>query len=158
MKFWMAILLTIGGCAGSAAYWWDRDHALWQPPAALRPDVAGIQPLPQSAPVTATESVARPPLWATRRPPRARTQEDRLLEELNQSYLLAVVQSGPRSVALLRAPDGRLVRYDDQSRPWRLESFNGRQGVFVTPEGKRVTRPLQPPPAAAPSRAPAPRR
>lgn len=144
MKFWLAVLTLVTACAGAAAWWWDRDHDLWRPPAPNRPEVSAVQPLPAPASAPVAAAIERPLLWSSRRPPRARTPEDRLVEELNQSRLLAVLQSGEQRIALLRAPDGRLVKYGSQGRPWRLESFDGRQASFVTEEGQRASRPLEP--------------
>jgi hypothetical protein len=148
MKFWLTVCGLIIACLGAAAQWWQRDHTWWRAPAAKRPDVPVVTQLPAEPPPALAEAIARPLLWSVRRPPRARTQEDRLLEELNRSNLLAVVQSGPRRIALLKGPDGDVRRYDDQSHPWRLEAFNGREGTFVGPDGQRVVRPLQAPPPA----------
>ena len=144
MKFWLTVLAVVVACTGAAAWWWDRDHDLWRPPAPNRPEVPTVQPLPEPAPVPVAAAIERPLLWSSRRPPRAPAPEDRLIDELNQSRLLAVLQSGEQRIALLRAPDGRLVKYGSQSQPWRLESFDGRQASFVTDEGQRTSRPLEP--------------
>ncbi|MEW6694984.1 MAG: hypothetical protein AB1371_08570 [Pseudomonadota bacterium] len=143
MRFWLVVLALVAACTGAAARWWERDHAWWKPPAPLRPEVPSVPTLPEPVQASTAAAIERPLLWSTRRPPRARTQEDRLLEELNQSRLIAVVQSGEQRVALLRTPSGGLVKYGNQTRPWRLESFDGRQAVFVTDEGQRAARPLE---------------
>ena len=144
MKFWLVVLSLVAFCLGSAAWWWEQDRHWWQPPAPNRPEVPTVQPLPAPESVPVAAAFERPLLWSSRRPPRARTQEDRLLDELNQSRLLAVLQSGEQRIALLRAPDGRLFKYGKQSQPWRLEYFDGRQASFVTEEGQRAIRPLEP--------------
>ena len=137
--------LLLAASIGYGQHWWFRDHALWSPPAPKLPAVDAVQPLPSDAGVSIAAAIARPILWSSRRPPVPviRKQDDRIVDEMNKSSLLAVLQSGDQRIALLRAPDGRLVKYSNQTQPWRLESFDGRQASFVTAEGQHATRALQ---------------
>jgi hypothetical protein len=147
MKFWLAFLVAAAASIGTAAAWWQRDHDWWRPPAPSLPEVPAIAPLPEPAAPAVAEATQRPLLWSTRRPPpppRAPSVQDRLLEEINQSRLLAVVQSGDQRVALLRTPDGRVLKLASQSRPVWLEFFDGRRAHFVTDDGQRASRPLEP--------------
>lgn len=145
MKFWITVIALVAACVSAAWQWWQRDHDRWRPPAALRPEVPNIATLPSPAEAPVSTALDRPLLWTSRRPPRAPTTEDRLIEELNQSRLLAVLQSGDQRVALLRAPNGRWVKYGSDTRPWRLETFDGRQATFITEDGaQRAIRPLEP--------------
>lgn len=143
MKFWAFTALVLAACIGYGQYWWFRDHALWVPPPTKLPAVDPVQPLPADAGASISAAMERPILWSTRRPPVIKKQDDRVVDEINKSSLLAVLQSGPQQIALLRAPDGRLIKYSSQTQPWRLESFDGRQASFVTAEGQRATRALQ---------------
>jgi hypothetical protein len=143
MRFWILIGLLLAGLAGYGQYWWFRDHALWSPPPAKLPAVNPVQPLSADAALSIAAALERPVLWSSRRPPVIRKQDDRVVDEINKSLLLAVLQSGDQLIALLRAPNGRLLKYSSQSQPWRLESFDGRQASFVTAEGQHATLALQ---------------
>lgn len=143
MKFWLLTGFLFAACAGYGQYWWFRDHALWSPPPPKLPLVDTIQPLSPSVGVPIVVALERPILWSSRRPSLTRKRDDRVVDEINESSLLAVLQSGGQRIALLRAPDGRLIKYGNQTQPWRLESFDGHQASFVTAEGQHATRALQ---------------
>lgn len=146
MKYWLTIGAVIILGTASGAYWWEQEHALRQPYQAKIPDVPIVQPLPEPATLLVSEATERPIMWASRRPPpppRVSSQSDRLVGELNQSRLLAVVQSGAKYIALLRTADGRLVKHSSEGGLIRLENFDGRQATFVTEDGQRATRPME---------------
>lgn len=147
----MRLLLTALGLAtaalGAAGWWWWRDHAWWQPPPVVLPQLPALAPWTPEVAEPPRAALERPLLWSSRRPPpppRQPSEEDRLLEEINRATLIAVVQSGPRQVAILRLASGALVRYGEASTPWRLAAFDGRVARFVSVGGLQTTRPLAP--------------
>lgn len=146
MKWALTVWALLVVFVGTAIGWWQRDHDWWRPPAPLLPELPALQPLDQAQQVSLAAAVERPLLWTARRPPRAPTEEDRLIEELQTSRLLAVLQSGGQRIALVRSPDGQLRQYSQASQPWQLDSFDGRQAHFVTASGQRASLPLQPQP------------
>ncbi|MBS0392342.1 MAG: hypothetical protein JSS19_15930 [Proteobacteria bacterium] len=65
-------------------------------------------------------------------------------QEINQSRLTAVFESGRQRIALLQRPDGSPLKLTSDTKPWRLESFDGRKALFVSEDGaQRVERPLE---------------
>jgi len=141
---WHLAPLLAGAALAASAYWWLAEKDRWQPPPALRPDLPQIVPLPQPPQAKVRETLARPPLWASRRPVDAGGKKGGMEQEITQSRLMAVFESGRQRIALLQRPDGSLLKLTSDAKPWRLESFDGRKALFVSEEGAgRVERPLQ---------------
>ncbi|MBI3103017.1 MAG: hypothetical protein HYY98_15920 [Burkholderiales bacterium] len=72
-----------------------------------------------------------------------------MAQELLQSRLMAVFESGKERVAVLQRQDGSVFKIGAVTEPWKLQSFDGRKAYFVAADGQRVERPLEPgnPPA-----------
>lgn len=143
MRFFGVIGTLIVGFLVTAALWWNRDHSLWQSPAPIRPDIPSPKAIGLRSVDSEHASLVRPFLWVSRRPPlppRAVTAEDAMMDDVGKAQLLAVLGSGEEQIALLRLPDSRIVKFSRQSQPLRLSSFDGREAVFVTAEGKQVAR------------------
>lgn len=142
--------------AGNVA-WWDMKRDAWEPPVAKVPDVPDIAPMPSRSPALVTQALQRPLLWTSRRPIPVNDKKAGIAQELLQSRLMAVLESGNERVAILRRADGSVLKITAVSDPWKLEAFDGRRAIFVSPEGQRVNRPLEPGnpvPAGAPIRRP----
>lgn len=160
-RIWLIGPLAAVLALGAGAYWWQVRKDDWQPPAALAPELPQLVQLPASPPVRAAEAQARPLLWSSRRPmdnagePRKNGQQ----QELAQSRLLAVLQSGGERVALLQRADGTALKITGRGEPWRIESFDGRQAVFLSASGQRIELALElgPSPQATAPAPPAPR-
>lgn len=148
---WLALV------ALAASVWgWQTQKNAWQPPAARAPELPALAALPPVEPAAMTQATARPLLWAERRPVAQDAGKDEAKSELAQARLLAVVAAGKEQIALLTRQDGKALKLTSQTRPWRLESFDGRTAIFVSiADGKRIERALeqQAPPAQAPAAA-----
>lgn len=148
---WHLAPLLAGAALAASAYWWLAEKDRWQAPPARMPELPQLAPLPQPQPATARQALARPPLWASRRPVEQDGKKGGLERELTQSRLTAVFESGSQRVALLQRPDGSALKLTDQSKPWRVESFDGRKALFVSEDGaQRIERPLEAGSRAAP--------
>lgn len=148
---WHLAPLLAGAALAASAYWWLAEKDRWQAPPARLPDLPVIVALPGPQGAIVRQSLARPLLWASRRPVEKDEKKGGLERELMQSRLTAVFESGRARVALLQRPDGSTLKLSDESKPWRLESFDGRKALFLSEDGtQRVERPLEAGARAAP--------
>lgn len=137
---WHFIILLAAACLGASAFWWQTKNDAWNPPPPLLPELPQAVALPLPVAVAAPQARARPLLWSSRRPvevkiDKAKSDQQR---DMSQSRLLAVLETGGERVALLRRQDGAAVKLTAQTRPWRVESFDGRLAVFSSGDGQRV--------------------
>ena len=150
IKPWYLVPLLAASALAASAFWWQAEKDRWTPPQALKPDLPKVEPLPQHARVRARQAVERPLLWASRRPVEVDDKKNNLARELSQARLAAVLESGRERVAILQRADGTTLKITAQTKPWRIESFDGRKATFVSAEKGRVERPLEAgPPEAA---------
>ena len=155
MRLWPIIPMLAGIAVASNVYWWQLKRDAWQPPAAKVPDIPSIAPMPPRVEVGTLQALQRPLLWTSRRPIPVNDKKSGVVQELQQSRLMAVLESGNERVAILRRSDGSVMKITATSDLWKLEAFDGRRAIFVSPEGQRVDRPLEPgspAPAALPVR------
>lgn len=146
-------MLAIVSLAGSA-YWWYAQKDAWSPPPARLPDLPKVEAMPSPVPVVARQAIERPLLWSSRRMVETGDKKSSLARELTQSRLMAVLESGPERVAVLQRKDGSTMKITAETKPWRLESFDGRRANFISTDEQRVQRPLEagnPPPAQEPA-------
>lgn len=141
---------VLGAVAVAAsAYWWHTEKERWNPPQARRPDLPKVEPIPPVIKVRAKQAVEHPLLWASRRPVAVEEKKTSLVTELLQARLTAVFESGKERVAILQRPDGSTLKITGETKPWRVESFDGRKALFVSADDQRVERPLEAGSAAA---------
>lgn len=146
---WLVVLWLAAAALLASAWGWHARRDAWQPPPALAPQLPSLValPAPEAAPMRV--SLARPLLWPARRPIEQGAAKNGPESELAKARLLAVVSSGKEWIALLARPDGSALKLTTQTRPWRIEAFDGRNATFVRQDGgQRVERPLE---HAAPS-------
>ena len=152
IKPWHLGPVLAAAALGASAYWWHIHKNDWSAPAARKPDLPQYSPIEQpTAPATA-QTLARPVMWTTRRPIelKAQSQKNQLEQELAQSRLLAVLESGGSRIALLRRANGTPMKLTADTQPWRLQSFDGRRAQFLSDDNQRVDLPLEYGPAAQP--------
>lgn len=145
----------------SSAYWWHEQKDAWTPPPARLPDLPKVEAMPGPAPVVAKQAIERPVLWSSRRLVEAGDKKSSLTQELAQSRLMAVLESGPERVAVLQRKDGSTMKITAETKPWRLESFDGRKARFISTDEQRIQRPLEsgaPAPAQGGAQRPRPSR
>ena len=136
-------LVAIGALLGSALLW-DQEAGKWVAPHPLRPDIPVVDAMPPTLVFVAHSARERPVFWSSRRVKKNEPPKDtRQLEEMTQARLISVVQAGPAFVALLRRKDGSLLKITHETDPWRIESFAGRQAVFVGKDGQKLEIPLK---------------
>ncbi|BEP95135.1 hypothetical protein GmRootA79_35190 [Acidovorax sp. A79] len=140
--WYLGPVLAIAALAASA-YWWHAEKDRWSPPSPRKPDLPKVEPMPQPIKVHAKQAVERPLFWASRRPVVVDEKKSSLVTELSQSRLTAVLESGAQRVAILLRADGTTLKVTGETKPWRLESFDGRKAVFVSADDQRVERPLE---------------
>ena len=140
---WHVVPLLVAASAGACFYWWEQEHELWNPPSALRPDLPKSEPLVAFAAVRAAQADARPIFWTTRRPVEKDEKKDNAMNELMSARLSAVFESGGSRIALLQRPDGTPMKITSTSSPWKIQSFDGRRGLFLSSDGQQVSRPLE---------------
>lgn len=150
VKPWYLLPVLAASALVASAYWWQAEKDRWTPPAALNPDLPKIEPLPEHARVRARQALERPVFWASRRPVEVDDKKNSLARELTLSRLTAVFESGRERVAVLQRADGTTLKITTDTKPWRIESFDGRKAIFVSADDGRVERPLEAsaPPAA----------
>lgn len=143
IKSWyLAPVLGIVAVAASA-YWWNAEKDRWSPPPARKPDLPVVEPLPNAVRVRARQAVERPLLWTSRRPVAVDEKKGGMANELMQSRLTAVFESGKERVAILQRADGTTLKITGATKPWRVESFDGRKALFLSADNQRVERPLE---------------
>ena len=152
---WLLAPILAALALGASAYWWHTQKATWSPPPERRPDLPAFEPIPGVQGIAARQAQERPLLWVSRRPPAvAEKKKDEAADMLSQSRLMAVLESGQNRVAMLQQPDGRKLKITMETKPWRIESFDGRKAVFRSTDNRQIERPLEagaPPPKAAPA-------
>lgn len=152
IKPWYLVPLVGGAALAASAYWWQAEKDRWTPPPARKPDLPKVEPMPAAVKIRAKQAVERPLLWTSRRPVAVEEKKTSIVTELMQSRLTAVFESGAERVAILQRPDGSTLKITGETKPWRIESFNGRKAFFISADDQRVERPLEagavPPPAA----------
>lgn len=151
IKPWYMLPVLAAAALAASAYWWQAEKDRWVPPHALKPDLPKVEPLAQHPSVRARQAVERPVFWASRRPVEVDDKKNSLARELTQSRLTAVFESGRERVAILQRADGSTLKITTDTKPWRIEAFDGRKAIFVSADDGRVERPLEAgaPPAAA---------
>lgn len=159
-KPWLLGPVLAAVALAASAYWWHTQKAMWTPPPERRPELPAFASLPGPQGAAVQHAQERPVLWASRRPPQVvEKKKDEAADSLAQSRLMAVLESGPNRVAVLQQPDGSKLKITAETKPWRIESFDGRKAVFLSADDRRIERPLEP--GAAPQRvkaSPAPAR
>lgn len=150
IKPWYVLPLALVSAIAVSALWWQNEKDRWVPPQPLKPDLPKVEPLPQHERALAKQALAQPVFWASRRAVDVDDKRSNLAQELAQSRLSAVFESGRERVAILQRPDGSTLKLTTETKPWRIESFDGRSATFVSADDGQVTRPLEPgnPPAA----------
>jgi hypothetical protein len=143
IKPWHLVPFLAAAALAGAATWWDTSKEEWTPPPARLPEIPPIKAIPLPAPINATAARERPVLWSSRRVRKVVTKDASQLEDLGQSRLLSVVQSGSTLIALLRRKDGSLLKLTQDSAPWRVESCDGLIARFVSTDGQNVSLQLQ---------------
>ncbi|WP_265655696.1 hypothetical protein [Verminephrobacter aporrectodeae] len=141
---WHLAPVLAAAALAAAAYWWHSERNSWRAPAARRPELPSVEPMPQPARASVHQALERPLLWSARRPVQTDEKPGGLARELTQSRLTAVFESGRERVAVLLRADGSSFKITGQTRPWRLENFDGRTAGFVSADGERVERLLEP--------------
>lgn len=143
IRLWLFAPALAISALGASTYWWHMEKDTWQPPRAKLPDLPQVTAFPMRAVPLTKQSLERPLLWTSRRPVLTGEKKTGLAQELEQSRLMAVLESGAERVALLKRADGSVLKITTTSSPWRLESFDGRRAVFVSPDSARLDRPLE---------------
>lgn len=159
---WLGLCLLATVVLLASAVWWWLAHDNWQPPAARLPQLPEADALPAPEAVAMREALARPLLWASRRPsdpsldaaaldPDA--EED--AGDLEDATLEAVLESGGQRLALLRTADDKILKIaadpaqaHNAMPNWALEQFDGSTAIFTSADGQRVERTLKPTAAA----------
>lgn len=153
IKSWYLGPIVGVAALAASAYWWNAEKDRWSPPAPRKPDLPKVEPMPQAIKVRAKQAVERPVLWSARRPVAVEEKKTSLVTELMQSRLTAVFESGKERVAVLQRADGSTLKITADTKPWRIDSFDGRKALFISADDQRVERPLEggsaPPPAKA---------
>lgn len=146
--WYMVPVLAAVALAGSAA-WWHAKKDQWHAPAPRIPDLPQFEALPSPSSAVARQAFERPLFWASRKPADSGDKKTSLVQELMQSRLMAVFESGQERVAVLQRKDGSIFKIGAVSDPWKLQSFDGRKAYFVAADGQQAERPLEPgnPPA-----------
>ncbi len=152
-RSWLALPVLALLALLASAYWWRAERAAWHPPPPIQPELPQVAALRAPAPAQLRQALERPVFWESRRPvqpPAAGSAGGDA--QLSQARLMAVLESGPRQVALLQRPDGSTLKIGvDGDKAWRLASFDGRVAVFEATGGRRIERTLEPAARAAPS-------
>lgn len=142
-KPWHLVPLLAAAALAASAYWWHAESEAWNPPPARKPDLPKLEPLPTPVLIRAKQALERPLFWASRRPVEKDEKKGGLSKELQESRLTAVLESGQARIALLQRKDGSQFKITAETKPWRIESFDGRRAVFLSVDEQRVERPLE---------------
>lgn len=143
IKPWYIFPVLAASALVASAYWWQAEKDRWTPPAARKPDLPKVEPLQQHVSIRARQAIERPIFWTSRRPVAVDDKKNSLARELTQSRLTAVFESGLERVAILQRVDGSTLKITTETKPWRIESFDGRRATFVSADDGRVVRPLE---------------
>ena len=138
-KPWIVVPMLAAAALVASAYWWKTHQNDWSPPLPRQPDLPQYIPMASPSSVSTVQALARPLLWTNRRPVESKNESQKNQQELElaQSRLLAVLESGGDRIALLQHANGTLLKLTSESKPWRLESFDGRRAIFFSDEAKR---------------------
>ena len=138
-KPWIVVPMLAAAALVASAYWWKTHQNDWSPPLPRQPDLPQYIPMASPSSVSTVQALARPLLWTNRRPVESKneSQKNQQEQELAQSRLLAVLESWGDRIALLQHANGTLLKLTSESKPWRLESFDGRRAIFFSDEAKR---------------------
>lgn len=138
-KPWIVVPMLAAAALVASTYWWKTHQNDWTPPLPRQPDLPQYIPMASPSSVSTVQALARPLLWTNRRPVESKneSQKNQQEQELAQSRLLAVLESGGNRIALLQHANGTLLKLTSESKPWRLESFDGRRAIFFSDEAKR---------------------
>ena len=145
----LAPWLAVAALAASAS-WWQTGKDAWRAPAARMPELPVVAELPSPPVFHAQQALERPLLWTSRRPTGAGDPKGGMAQELMESRLTAVFTSGKDQLAVLQRKDGSTLKLGADSKPWRIESFDGRKAVFVSADQQRVERLLEHAPGPEP--------
>lgn len=139
-KPWHVVPMLAAAALVASTYWWSTHQNDWSTPPQRQPDLPRYIPIAPLPSISTEQALARPLLWTNRRPVESKNkgQKNQQEQELAQSRLLAVLESGGDRIALLQQANGALLKITSESKPWRLESFDGRRAVFFADEAKRV--------------------
>jgi hypothetical protein len=154
IKSWYLAPVVAALAVVASAYWWQAEKSRWSPPPPRKPDLPRVEAMPAAPRIRAMQAVERPLFWAARRPVAVDEKKSNLVSELMQSRLTAVFESGGDRVAILQKVDGTTLKITNETKPWRIDSFDGRKALFVSADDQRVERPLEA--GAAASARPAP--
>lgn len=135
---WLAV-----AALAASAWWWQTEKDAWRAPVARNPELPAVAEIPAPPVFHAKNALERPLLWASRRPTGSDEPQGGMAQELMQSRLTAVIASGKDQIAVLQRKDGSPLRLSGESKPWRIESFDGRKAVFLSVDQQRVERPLE---------------
>lgn len=138
-KPWIVVPMLAAAALAASAYWWKTHQNDWNAPPPRQPDLPQYIPMASPPSVSTVQALARPLLWISRRPVESKNegQKNQQEQELVQSRLLAVLESGGDRIALLQHANGTLLKLTSESKPWRLESFDGRRAIFFSDEAKQ---------------------
>lgn len=154
IKPWYLAPLAAMVAVAASAFWWDAEKARWTPPPPRKPDLPKVDPMPVAASARITQALERPLLWTSRRPVAVEEKKSSMVNELMQARLTAVFESGADRVAILQRADGTTLKITGETKPWRVDSFDGRKAIFLSADNQRVERPLE---AGSPAAASDPR-
>lgn len=143
IKPWfLAPVVTVVALAASV-FWWQSEKDRWTPPPARRPELPTVATIPQPARVVAKQALELPLFWSSRRPVEVDDKKGGLAKELMQSRLTAVLESGKDRIAILQRADGTALKITNATKPWRVESFDGRKAIFLSAGDQRVEKLLE---------------
>lgn len=144
IKPWnMVPVLAVAALVGSAV-WWQAQKDQWRAPEPRIPDLPQLAPLPAPSGAQPNQALERPLLWASRKPADSGDKKTGMAQEIMQSRLMAVFESGKERVAVLQRQDGSVFKVGTSSESWKLDSFDGRKAYFVAADGQRAERMLEP--------------
>lgn len=149
IKPWVfAPVVALVALMGST-FWWQAEKDRWVPPAARRPDLPTVALMPEPVRVVAKQALELPLFWVSRRPVDVGEKKNGAADELVKSRLTAVFESGKERVAVLQRADGTTLKLSNETKPWQMESFDGRKAIFVSADNQRVEKYLEASPPAA---------
>lgn len=133
-----------------SGWWWQTGKDAWQAPSARQPELPAVTELAPPPVFRSQQALERPLLWTSRRPTGTGDPKGGFAQELMESRLTAVFASGKSQLAVLQRKDGSSLKLGTDSKPWRIESFDGRKAVFVSADQQRVERLLEHVPGSEP--------
>jgi hypothetical protein len=150
---WQVLPVLAVAAVAASAWWWHAAKDAWRAPEPRRPELPQVVDIAARPVVQTRQAMERPVLWVSRRPSGTADVKGGLAQELMDSRLTAVFTSGPHQLAVLQRKDGSSLKLGADSKPWRIESFDGRKAVFVSTDQQRVERFLEYVPAPRPKSA-----